>query len=490
MSQELLINVGIGEVRIARTEDGRLAELTIERAANGSLVGNIYLGRVVRVVANIGAAFVDIGVGCDAFLGAREAQCLHPRADPEGYDREPPINELVSEGEAVLVQVTADAVADKGAALTGAITLPGQLLVHAPTHSGVVVSRRLADEAERDRLKALVEAARQETDAHAGRFIVRTAAAGAGAGAISADIERLRAAWRDLVAARAQARPPACLFSEQDPLIRALRDLRTTDRIRVDSGPAFIRARDYCQRHRPDLAPRLEHFRGPGALFDHGDIDIDADLALALEREVRLPSGGAITIDEAEALTAIDVDSGALTDAASPRETALRVNLEAAGAIARQLRVRDIGGLIVVDFLDIEAPDRARLASALQEAFAPDAARPRAGPIPARGVVEITRARVRPSLWMQVTEPCPGCGASGRRPTIETLVGDLLRRAERAANSGRAGGVLRVRAAPVLVRALETAGEAVELLARRIGRPVEIEAMASFERTHFEFEVG
>ena len=488
MSQELLINVGIGEVRIARTEDGRLAELAIERAANGSLVGNIYLGRVVRVVANIGAAFVDIGVGRDAFLGAREAQRLHPRADPEGDDREPPINELVSEGEAVLVQVAADAVADKGAALTGAITLPGQLLVHAPTQSGVVVSRRLADEAERDRLKALVEAARQETDAHAGRFIVRTAAAGAGAAAIAADIERLSAAWRDLAAARAEARPPACLFSEHDPLIRALRDLRTTDRIRIDSGPAFIRARDYCQRHRPDLAPRLEYFRGAGALFDHGDID--ADIALALEREVRLPSGGAITIDETEALTAIDVDSGALTDAASPRETALRVNLEAAGAIARQLRVRGIGGLIVVDFLDIEAPDRLRLASALQEAFAPDAARPRAGPIPARGVVEITRARVRPSLWMQVTEPCPGCGASGRRPTMETLVGDLLRRAERATNSGRAGGVLHVRAAPVVVRALETAGEAVELLARRIGRPVEIEAMASFERTHFEFEVG
>ena len=489
MSQELLVNVGIGEVRIARAEDGRLTELAIEPATEGSLVGNIYLGRVVRVVANIGAAFVDIGVGRDGFLGAREAARLRPRG--AGDDEDPPINELVSEGEAILVQVATDAVADKGAGLRGAITLPGQLLVHAPTQLGVVVSRRLTDEAERQRLAGLVEAGRAEADAHEGRFIVRTAAEGAAAEALREDIERLVAAWRDLTAARAQAHPPACLFDERDPIVRALRDLttRATERIRIDSGEAFLRARDYCQRHRPDLAGRVEHFRGPGALFDHADIE--ADIEAALERDVRLPSGGAITIEETEALTAIDVDSGALTETPSRRETALRVNLEAAGAIGRQVRLRGIGGMIVVDFLDLEtAADRARLASALEDAFAPDAARPRAGPIPTRGVVVITRARVRPSLWMQLTEPCPGCGASGRRPTTATLVRALLRRAERAATSGRAGGSLRVRAAPVVAQALEADRAAVELLERRIGRPIEIEAVANVERTHVEFEAG
>ena len=489
MTAELLINVGIGEVRIARTEEGRLVELAIEPTAGGSLVGNVYLGRIGRVVPSIQAAFVDIGTGRDGFLGAREAVHLGGGDQADNSAETPPISELVDEGEAVLVQVTRDGLANKGAALTGKVTLPGRLLVYAPDQSGIVVSRRLGDEAERARLTEAVEAARAAEGITDGRFIVRTAAEGADAEELRQDAQRLALAWKSLSASQADATAPACLLSEGDPIERALRDFVTgdTERIRIDSAEGFLVARDYCRKQHPGLERRLEHFRGPGALFEEGGVAEDVETAL--ERLVQLPSGGAITIDETTALTAIDVDSGSSPETRDHDRTVLGVNLEAAHEIARQLRLRSVGGLIVIDFIRMAAPeDREQVMAALRTATAGDAARCRISPISEVGLLEMTRARVRDSLVMRLTEPCPGCEGSGRRPTLVAAVRSTLRHAEYVAATGASAG-LRIRAAPALARALEADRESLAMLERRIGRAVGVLSEPAMERGGFEVDL-
>ena len=481
MTQELLINVGAAETRVAVVENGRLEGLSTARTLGGEasdgLVGEIILGRVVRVLPAVQAAFVEIGRERAGFLGAREARSLAPdRTD------EPAIAELVREGDKLLVQIIKDPIGDKGARLTAGVTVPGRLCVLTPFQSLVTLSRRIEDEAERARLLAVGETLRADGILACG-CIFRTAALGATLDAIREDVLRLRREWDAIAAAGASAPVPAILHHDLDPVTRALRDVVHAEiaRVLIDDAAAAERARAFCRRAMPEVADRIVLFAGPGGLFD----DLEADIDGLMHPRVPLPSGAWITIEGTEALTAVDVNSGGFISAAGLEDTGLAVDLEAAGEIGRQIRLRGIGGLIVVDFIHLKEPEHVeRVLQALSHSLARDGVPVTVGPLSPFGLVEITRKRVREPLVALAGEECSACGGLGlvRRPDMVAM--DIVRRVEASARAAP-GKPVEVRAAPEVVRRLE--GEALTAaLARKGVARLELKADETCSRDRFD----
>jgi ribonuclease G len=344
MSEEVLINVGPGETRVAVVQGGRPVELIFERTmeddlkaktgrAGHSLLGNIFLGRVQRVLPGMQAAFVEIGLERAGFLGAREARCLCELTHLDEHIL-PPISACVTEGQTILVQAVKDPIGDKGARLSANVTIPGRLLVLVPNQSGVALSRRIEDEAERARLTALVEemVARFGSIGVTGEpagFIVRTAAIGATGEDIAADARQLAEEWRKVREIEKRSNPPSVVFHDLDPVSKTLRDYVNMDtaRVLIDDADAFGEAQRYCRSAMPEMLDRVQLHNGPGSLFSL--YDIDGEIESALEPRVELNSGGWITIETTEALTAIDVNSGRYTAATGLEETSAKINLEA-----------------------------------------------------------------------------------------------------------------------------------------------------------------
>lgn len=514
MNKEVLINAGAGEIRVAIVEEGRLQELFLERTvglddgavrrgrADGrsghSLIGNIILGRVQRVLPGMQAAFVDIGLDRSGFLGAREARCL---ADLPGFgwlaqgpatgdERAPKIGDCVREGEEIIVQVVKDPIGEKGARLSANVTIPGRLLVLVPNQPGIALSRRIEDEEERARLTGLGEQMIAEANGAAipgAGYIVRSAGVGASLADFKEDAERLSEAWRPVMAKRQSARAPATLYHDLDPVERTMRDEvdNVTSRVLVDDATAFEAARAYCRRAMPEGESKIELFKGPDALFDLYDLEEEIDLLL--KSRVPLPSGGWITIEGTEALTAIDVNSGSYTAATGLEETSLKVNLEAAEEIGRQLRLRGIGGLIVIDFIHLsEAENIQRILDVLAASLARDRTPTQISPMSEFGLVEITRKRIRDPLIKLMTECCRPCLASGRTRTRDSVAMDVLRRVERAAASAP-GKSIHVRAAPEIVDWLLMHDDEVRTgLARRGAARVSFEKRNEFAREGFD----
>ena len=505
MNKEVLINAGAGEIRVAIVEDGRLQELWLERTigldeggvkrprADGrtghSLVGNIILGRVQRVLPGMQAAFVEIGLDRAGFLGAREARCL---ADLPGFDPEhtPRIGDCVREGEEIVVQVVKDPIGEKGARLSANVTIPGRLLVLVPNQPGIALSRRIEDEEERTRLVALGEQMIAEGQARlvqGAGYILRSAAIGAALADLREDAERLADAWAPVMARRKQASAPATLYNDLDPVERTMRDEvdAETTRVLIDDAQAFEAARAYCRRAMPEGEERIVLFNGPGALFDM--YDLEDEIARLLAPRVPLPSGGWITIEHTEALSAIDVNSGSYTAATGLEETSLAVNLEAAREIGRQLRLRGIGGLIVIDFIHLnDAANIAQLLEALSLSLARDRTPTQISPMSEFGLVEITRKRIRDPLFKLMTECCRPCQASGRKRTRESVALEVLRRVEREAAAAPGRPIL-VRAAPEVVDWLADHDEEVRpALARRGAARVSFERRSEFARDGFD----
>jgi ribonuclease G len=485
--QDILINVSIGEVRVAAVEDGRLQALSCTRLLGADepggvgLIGDIVLGRVVRVVPAVQAAFVEIGHERAGFLGARELRCLtdDPTVDPS-------IGAVLREGDKVLVQIVKEPIGDKGARLTANITIPGRLSVFTPLQPGVGISRRIEDDGERARLAAIGEKL-FSTDELKGGCILRTAAVGADEEELFDDLIRLEEEWGEISAARKAAKVPSTLRRDLGPVERALRDMvnDTTRTILIDDAKAAVRARAYCRDAMPDMEAHVVLFEGPGTLFS----DLEGDIEGLVHPRVPLPCGGWITVEGTEALTAVDVNSGSFTHATAVEDTGAIVNVEAAREIGRQIRLRGIGGLIVIDFIHMKEPDHVETVLAeLTDSLTRDGVPVNVGPVTAFGLVEVTRKRVRGPLASLWREECATCDGLGRLRRADAVAMDVLRRIEETAKAAP-GLVIVVRAAAEVVAWMEQQGALDALAEEGIGR-VSLQAGPGFARERFEVGTG
>jgi ribonuclease G len=458
-------------------------------------VGHVVLGRVQKVMPGIEAAFVDIGLERTGFLGLREAK-IRPhrdRARLDGCETYPDarISDYVREGEAVLVQIIKDPIGDKGARLSRNITLPGRALVLVPLSGGVALSRRIDDAPERARAVELVERFRHdETLVPGAGYIVRTAAIGASEAELREEAARLAASWRTIVAACADSamRPPRVLYSDFGPVERILRDEVGSDvrRIVIDDPAAARAARAYCAQAAPALVEKIAVHDGLDPVFE--SFGVADEIAGLAHPRVPLPSGAWLTIEQTEALTAIDVNSGSFAGSGGLEEASLAVNLEAAHAIGRQLSLRDIGGLIVIDFIHLASPENtARVLEALTQSVSRSRVPSQILGMSAFGLVEMTRKRVRESLHRRHTDICRCCDGAGRQATAETVGLEVLRRLEASAKRAP-GRTLHVRAAPDVARWLQGHVEQVraDLSRRGVG---EVRFTADETRTRQGFAV-
>ncbi len=464
MRQELkrtvLINVGIIETRIATIADSVLQELTIEpsrEAIDSVSVGGIYLGRITRIVDGIQAAFVKIAQEHIGFLSARDAQ-PHQDSLPLQTDVPLPIKRCVQEGQALLVQVTKEARGTKGPRLSTNITLPGRFLVLAPFQRSVAVSRRIANDAEREKKLSECEYIRERLRSEIGLecgLIMRTAGAVASMDELMHDAENLAENWLAFQDEVPNLRPPIRLDVPIDPVARALRDnvSQDSETIVIDDDGAFASACTYTERLAPDLRGRLERHGSRQLLFDAWGIE--EQIEELLSPRVELPSGGWITIEPTEALTAIDVNSGSLDHQSGQAQTALRTNLEAAREVARQVRLRGIAGLVVVDHIHMDDPrHRLQVTAVLSDALGDESTSCQIGEISEFGTLEFTRKRVRRSLRDQVTETA---GLSRPQLNFKAVASRLFREIEREANRNP-GQALRTRLADDLAQWLENQG--------------------------------
>jgi len=434
MSGRLIISVSPWDVRAALMEAGRLAELYVERPAQQDPTGNIYQGRVLKVLPGMAAAFVDIGLAKPGYLFAQEAA---PFLDyvPESWLQEevteslsppptPPIADLVSEGQDLMVQVWRPPLRTKGARLTTHISLPGRYLVYLPTHPHLAVSRRLAPESERQRLLQLL----MEVKPREGGLIARTASAGQNIETLAAERDALVALWHQIQRQSKQASAPALLYQELPVMRRLVRDLISPEvtRIVVDDPAAADQITAYLQHEQANRATVVDLYQGQEPLFSHAALE--EDWQRLLTPQVWLKSGGYIVIESTEALTAIDVNSGKFIRGRDLAHTILTTNLEAAREIARQVRLRALAGIIVIDFIDMEMPaHREQVCQTLKLALQRDRARTTVYPMSPLGLVEMTRQRLRDSLAQMVTEPCAACRGRGALLSPLAAAHDLLR---------------------------------------------------------------
>ena len=427
--EEILINVTPSEVRAAVLENGVLQEVYIERAARRGLISNIYKGRVSRVLPGMQAAFIDIGLDRTAFLHASDI--TNSRSEEGTEPRN--IRDLTRDGDQLLVQVVKDPLGNKGARLTTFITLPARHLVLLPRSSGVGVSARIEDEDERQRLRAMVEALLTERDIDCGA-IVRTVAEGTAEDVLRADLKYLLRLW-DVIQQRAADSSVKTLIHEDLSLpLRVLRDMVTSDveQILVDSEDDFNEMFEFAETFLPELKEKLTRYKRRRPIFDlHG---IEDEIQKALDRNIPLKSGGYLIFDQTEAMTTIDINTGAYVGHRNLEETIYRTNLEAAVAIARQLRLRNLGGIIIIDFIDMEEEEhRQSVLTLLEESMVRDHARHQVTPVSPLGLVEMTRKRTRESLQHILCEDCPSCAGRGFIMTAETVCFEIFREVIRQA---------------------------------------------------------
>ena len=424
LKEEILINVTPSEVRAALLENGVLQEVSIERAERRGLISNIYKGRVLRVLPGMQAAFIDIGLERTAFLHASDI--AKPKVS-ESEDAVPNIRELVREGDEIMVQVVKDPLGNKGARLTTYITLPSRHLVLLPRSNTVGISARIEDEEERDRLRTMVEELLAENELEFGA-IVRTVAEGADKDALAADLRYSLKLW-EVVKEQCSKRSVKSLIHEDLSLpLRVLRDMVTVDveRVLVDSESDYKAMQNFAETFLPDTQTVLELYVRRRPIFDlHG---IEDEIRKSLDRNIPLKSGGYLIFDQTEAMTTIDVNTGGYVGHRNLEETIYRTNLEAAVGIARQLRLRNLGGIIIIDFIDMEELDhRENVLQVLEQALARDHARHQITPVSPLGLVEMTRKRTRESLQHVLCEDCPACSGRGFVMTAETVCFEIFR---------------------------------------------------------------
>lgn len=484
MSEEILINVTPRETRVALLENGVLEEVFIERARRRGLVGNIYKGKVLRVLPGMQAAFVDVGLERSAFLHASDiSRAVYNEAEPEPHTTAD-IRELLREGDELLVQVLKDPLGSKGARLSTRIGMPSRYLVYVPDSERVGVSTRIDDAAERERLAAVVTQFRAPEQ---GGYIVRTAGEGVTRDAIRADMLFLQKLW-ELVRAESQAAPPGTLVHEDLPLpVRMLRDFldAEVEQVRVDAEPVHRRMIEFARMFLPELAGRIEFYDGARPIFDlYG---VEEEIGKALERKVALKSGGYLVIEQTEAMTTIDVNTGAYVGYRNLEETALKTNLEASQAIARQLRLRNLGGIIIIDFIDMgDSEHRDLVLDALRQSLARDHARNKVCEISSLGLVEMTRKRTRESLEHVLCMPCPTCHARGSIKTAETVCYDVFREILRQTRTFDIQELRVLASQEVVDLLLDEESESLAELEELIKKPIRLQAESLYNPELFD----
>ena len=439
--RELVGGIDSREARIALLENGQLTELFIERKAERRLVGNIYKGVVKSVVPGIEAAFVDVGEGKNGFLYVSDVTDTHgdyddleDEGDEEEYRprskrrRRMRIEDMLKRGQEIMVQVAKEPMGQKGMRLTNYISLPSRYLVLMPTVNHLGVSRKIEDEKERDRLRNIIAKARPQGLG----FIVRTLGEGKGEEEIKADVKYLTGLWQKIVRRMDSMPAPSLLHQDLGQVARVVRDVMNEDidRFTIDSKPDYDTVLNLLENLAPQLKSRVELYRGNVPLFEKYDIEVQIEKAL--RKKVWLPSGGYIVIDQSEALTAIDVNTGKFTGKKKLEETVYKTNMEAAREVARQVRLRDIGGIIVVDSIDMEKPsNRQKLLNEFEEAFKSDRSKTYILGMTELGLVQMTRKRVKLSLTPSLCEPCPYCGGTGWVKSVTTTMIQALRQLEK-----------------------------------------------------------
>ncbi len=508
MSAEILIHARPNQTRVAYVEDRMRLDLKVERRSHPTIVGSIFRGKVLRVLPGMQAAFVDIGLSRAAFLyvgdihtdapasdellvdddegGEPDPSLVDPKAEDLNADSSrPAIQDLIKPGQMLLVQVAKDPLGTKGARITTHISLPGRHVVYMPTLKHVGISRRIESEAERDRLKASVEKMKVE-----GGVIVRTAGEGATDQELSDDLDYLNRVWDDVQTTYQKRKSPGQIHSELDVELRALRDMlnEKVESVIVDDQKVHKRVLSFVSQFLPQYKDRIKLFKGDRPLFDLYDLDLE--ITRAIGRKIWLKSGGYIVIDEAEALVVIDVNTGRYVGKKDLEDTIVTTNIEAAREIAHQLRIRNCGGIVIIDFIDMEkASHRDQVMGVLLEELSKDRARTQVSGMSDLGLVEMTRKRIRPSLLSNLCEPCPYCEGKGYIKQRVTIAHEIFRGLEREAERRKAQKITVVRChGEVADWIYAEEAEALEFVEAKVGHSVALKVEPSFHLEQYEIE--
>src|SRR3954464_12513376 len=499
----LVINADGPETRVALVEDGFLGELYIERKRERGIAGNIYKGRVERVLPGMQAAFVNIGLEKSAYLHVSDVRgtpddlkrLMSSESNRAGDDEDEDadaargggggarIEDLLKEGQEIVVQVTKEPISTKGARTTRYVSLPGRHLVFMPTVDHVGISRRISSDKERRRLREIVESMRPPGSG----FIVRTVADGVSEKDLKADMDFLIKLWNQVVQRTESGRCPALIYNDLDLLLRTVRDLFTVDveKLIIDSRAEYDRIKKFIAAFMPDFTGLIELYDGSEPIFDGYGIEIEIDRAL--ERKVWLKSGGYLIVDEMEALTAIDVNTGRFVGKKSLEDTITQTNLEAAREVAEQLRIRSIGGMIVVDFIDMDRPsNRDKVTRAFNDYLKKDRSKAAVTRISELGLIEMTRKRTRESLLHTLTEPCTACEGKGYTKSRRTISYELFRELRRQGDLIQGDTVL-VEVHPEVAQVLATSDHAfLEDMEKRLQKRIIVKGRGSFHVEDFE----
>lgn len=496
MQQDILINWSPQETRVAVVESGAVQELHVERTLERGLVGNVYLGKVARVLPGMQSAFIDIGLERAAFLHVADLMSSVAARHADNDKGEPapvvPIEKQVFEGQALLVQVIKDPIGTKGARLSSQISIAGRLLVFLPQDQHIGVSQKIPfeqREALRQRLLALAEAAVQDgkTGGQTGGFILRTNGEDASDAELGEDIAYLRKTWTRIKEAAARLPPKSLLHQDLSLLQRVLRDLvsETTQTIRIDSAEQFKKLQTFGQEFTPGAVDKLQQYKGERPIFDL--FNIDEEVGKALGRRVELKSGGYLIVDQTEALTTVDVNTGGFVGARNFDETIFKTNLEAAGAIARQLRLRNLGGIVIADFIDMTREDhREAVLAEFRKQLARDRVKTMVSGYSALGLVEMTRKRTRESLAHMLCEPCPVCEGKGSVKTARTVTYDILREILREARQFNPREFRVIASPDVIDVLLDEESQHLAGLSDFIGKPISLQAEGAMSQEQYD----
>ena len=495
MSEEILINVTPQETRVAFTDNGVLQELQVERQNKRGIVGNVYKGKVSRVLPGMQAAFVEVGLAKAAFLHVSDLVSPSLVEDDE-TDSEQQKNALAKlevtqylhEGQEVIVQVVKEPLGTKGARLTTHVTIPSRYLVFMADSQHIGISQRIEDEEERNRLKDLLVEynEQQESDQRFG-YIVRTAAEGVKKEALLADVQFLNKLWRRLSQKSQNAVCGETVHEDLGLSLRVLRDisLEGVERVLLDSHEAFTKTKLFCDEFIPELSDRIQHYAQERPLFDL--YNIEEEISKALARKVPLKSGGYLIIDQTEAMTTIDINTGAFVGHRNLEETIFKTNLEAAHALARQLRLRNLGGIIIIDFIDmLEESHKQHVYSTLEKVLEKDHAKTQISQVSPLGLIEMTRKRTRESVGHVLCEPCSVCHGRGYLKTPETVCYEVFRDIIRVANTYDAKKFMVLAAQPVVDLFLDEESGSLAELEVQVGKPIVFQVESLYTQEQFD----